>query len=436
MKVFWSWQSDTPGNIGRFFVRDALKEAIKELQATAEIEEPIERDTLEQMHFDQGRQNVAGSPDLANTIMDKIAASAVVLADVTPIGVVGNPVVTPEGVPKKLINSNVAIERVLLVWNTHYGRQKELPFDIVHKGGGLAYSLPPGADKKTIAAEAKKLRAQLVEALRLCFAKHIESIKKERPFPKQPPGSIPEIFFKWGEQLAEVGAICEPTNYYFQHQQLAFMRLFPLYDSGRRPKPLDLKKLFDKQKIGPMSLTNGAFPSRNQYGPISYMPRGQGTISALTQGFATGELWGLNSEVFFHGVRNDFFDTAEIEYIPVMNLEQLFLKTAFAYVNFLGGDLGLKPPFGIWLGLVGIRDKYLGFPPQTKASPANFFSNERILVPSFERKYSIDELKDKHVFRALTRFFDEFYELVSLSRSEIIPEAWAERGQVSPLAVE
>jgi len=34
MKVFWSWQSDTPGKIGRHFVRDALQAAIERLKET------------------------------------------------------------------------------------------------------------------------------------------------------------------------------------------------------------------------------------------------------------------------------------------------------------------------------------------------------------------------------------------------------------------
>jgi hypothetical protein len=32
MKIFWSWQSDTPGKTGRYFVRDALLEAIRVLK--------------------------------------------------------------------------------------------------------------------------------------------------------------------------------------------------------------------------------------------------------------------------------------------------------------------------------------------------------------------------------------------------------------------
>jgi hypothetical protein len=39
MRVFWSWQSDTPGKIGRFLVRDALNDAIEKLRSDNDVEE-------------------------------------------------------------------------------------------------------------------------------------------------------------------------------------------------------------------------------------------------------------------------------------------------------------------------------------------------------------------------------------------------------------
>jgi hypothetical protein len=86
MKVFWSWRSDTDGKTGRFFVRDALKEAIDQLKQAPEIEEPSAREGREALHFDQDVQGVTGSPDLARTILDKIDAAHVVVADVTLVG--------------------------------------------------------------------------------------------------------------------------------------------------------------------------------------------------------------------------------------------------------------------------------------------------------------------------------------------------------------
>src|SRR5437016_3034378 len=106
MKIFWSWQSDTPGKIGRFLIRDALKEAIEQLKQAPDIQEPI-RDAL---HLDHDVKDVAGSPDLVRTILEKIEGSEVVIADVTLVGKVSAFDEFGESLSgKKLINSNVAI---------------------------------------------------------------------------------------------------------------------------------------------------------------------------------------------------------------------------------------------------------------------------------------------------------------------------------------
>src|SRR5581483_9125197 len=83
MKIFWSWQADTPGRIGRHFVRDALAAAIDALKQPEEIEEPSEREDREALQLDHDRKDVPGSPDLAPTIYRKIEQSSVFVADVT-----------------------------------------------------------------------------------------------------------------------------------------------------------------------------------------------------------------------------------------------------------------------------------------------------------------------------------------------------------------
>ena len=42
MKVFWSWQSDTPGNVGRYFVRNALLVAIETFEMEKDLIGPTE----------------------------------------------------------------------------------------------------------------------------------------------------------------------------------------------------------------------------------------------------------------------------------------------------------------------------------------------------------------------------------------------------------
>jgi hypothetical protein len=170
MKVFWSWQSDTPGKVGRHFVRDALNTAIERLKETPEIEEPPAREARSAMHLDQDRKGIPGSPDLARVILEKIGQSSVFVADVTPVGVTITQAEETQG--KKIINPNVAIElgyalhalgdrALLMVMNEHYGSRADLAFDLQSKAGPIMFNLAPDADRKTIAVAARQLTAQL-----------------------------------------------------------------------------------------------------------------------------------------------------------------------------------------------------------------------------------------------------------------------------------
>ena len=159
MKIFWSWQSDTPGKTGRHFIRQALGDAIEFLKAPDDVEEPIERDIRDALHLDHDRLGVSGSPDLAGLILQKIGASQVVVADVTPVSTFPARRTETEVIPEKRnMNPNVAIElgyalhalsdrNVLMVLNTHYGDRSFLPFDLSHKAGPILYDLAPGAPK-------------------------------------------------------------------------------------------------------------------------------------------------------------------------------------------------------------------------------------------------------------------------------------------------
>lgn len=188
MKIFWTWQSDTPGNTGRFLIRDALNDAIEQLQADTEITEPTLQSNRDMMHLDHDRQGVLGSPDLAPLIMEKIAASTVVVADVTPVG---HAFSKPEDdgahtQPKLMINSNVVIEVgfalgkhgyecLVMVVNAHYAgglkgfSYESLPFDLRYKAGAVIFDLPPNADKAAIwtqrTALAQKFKAILRDYL-------------------------------------------------------------------------------------------------------------------------------------------------------------------------------------------------------------------------------------------------------------------------------
>lgn len=96
MKVFWSWQDDSPGKVNRRFIKEALEEAV------ASIEGDYEAEDADRPELDHDTKGVAGAKEIVPTIMAKIAASAVFVADVTPIGK------TSKG--KALPNPNVMVE--------------------------------------------------------------------------------------------------------------------------------------------------------------------------------------------------------------------------------------------------------------------------------------------------------------------------------------
>src|SRR5579864_5504206 len=203
MKIFWSWQSDTPGRIGRFLVRDALNDAIEKLRADNNIE-----DAPRDVHLDNDVKDVPGSPDLMRTILAKIEKSEVVVADVTIVGK------TEEG--KGLINSNVAIElgyafhactdeRAVLVFNKHYGKHEELPFDLRHKGGGVDFDLKPDASKGEIDEQrrvlkdvfVRKLKPFVEGAARIKEPLSVRPIIESRIFRRYPmPGGVSDDVFE------------------------------------------------------------------------------------------------------------------------------------------------------------------------------------------------------------------------------------------------
>ena len=76
--IFYSWQNDTESKYNRYFLEECLKEAIKFVNRSIEEGENFE--------LDSDTRNVAGSPDIAETILKKIDNSDIVVADVTIIG--------------------------------------------------------------------------------------------------------------------------------------------------------------------------------------------------------------------------------------------------------------------------------------------------------------------------------------------------------------
>jgi hypothetical protein len=369
MKIFWSWQSDTPGKIGRFLIRDALKGAIDQLKQSTEIEEP----TREALHVDQDIQDVTGSPDLARTIFEKIGESEVMVADVTPIGSVSHPDDTDgKTLGKKLINSNVAIElgyalhaltdrKVLLVLNTYYGRHEDLPFDLRHKGGSITFNLAPVANPQDIQEQKKRLKERFVGALK----PYVEKTGTSAPslaFPETPATFTKAAYFKKGEVLAKANSRRQrELTYSYDDDSLCYLRIIP--NSPLKVR-LPLAMLKDVAHRAPLFTCNHVvLADHNEYGAIGFAPAANLSIStasieASTQLFENGEVWSVGAGLIKKEPAGEP-SGSKYPYLPTLLFEQLYYDTLRSLVDLAGQHLGVGPACRVELGLVGTKGIWL-----------------------------------------------------------------------------
>jgi hypothetical protein len=158
-RVFYSWQSDLPNSTNRTLIANALERAIKKLNQDGDlaIEPSPDRDT----------KDVAGSPNIVDTIFAKIRECAVFVCDVSIIN---------KGKSRATSNPNVLIEtgyaasekgwnRIICVQNTAYGPVESLPFDLRSRRVAT-YKLQEGGDK---AGERDRLVKILADAITLAL---------------------------------------------------------------------------------------------------------------------------------------------------------------------------------------------------------------------------------------------------------------------------
>jgi hypothetical protein len=402
MKVFWSWQADTPGNIGRFFVRDALAQAIKALKADEEIIEPSEREARDAMHLDSDRQGVSGSPDLVATIFEKIEQAAVFVADVTLVGE------TPAS--KKLINSNVAIEyghahhaltdrSILMIQNTHYGDREGLPFDLRHKAGPLQYLLAPDSTKPQIAAEMAKLKPVLVAALRPYIRQHVTVQAAHEEIPST---YIKAAFFDASEILATNHAP-EPDHieYSFAERRALYLRLIPTFARTSPLKEADLHDLARNRQIDLLVRERyTGLADRNRFGAIVYEWSGTSTTPrALTQVFTNGELWAISTEQFANW-QGHFF-------IPTRNIETIFGRVLENFVRLSQEVFGNGWPMTAVVGGVGLNGLELGVGHDYEG---------HIHRDAFELRLKMEDGSPEELDKVIDAMLDEIFNLAGVRR--------------------
>ena len=157
--VFYSWQSDLPNSTNRGFILGALEHAAKTVRSDAAVgvDPVVDRDTA----------GVAGSPEIADVILQKIAQADIFVPDVS---LVTSPdAKRPSPNPNVLLELGFAIsrlgwDRVVMVMNTAFGKPALLPFDL--RGHRVVtYNWRPGKPGTIKTDERRSLESTLKEAI-------------------------------------------------------------------------------------------------------------------------------------------------------------------------------------------------------------------------------------------------------------------------------
>ncbi|MGD0193112.1 MAG: hypothetical protein ABSD74_20435, partial [Rhizomicrobium sp.] len=354
-------------------------------------------------------------------------------ADVTAVGIVP-PAVSGkvDEEPKRLINSNVALELgfairslgtegILMVMNRHYGDRKDLPFDLQHRAGPLIFDLPPNSEPDAKNAAFARLRGELVAALKLYVAEQAEARRADTPFPAASAMTTgPALFFDPEEVLASAGEPGE-QEFRFDGDRVAYMRIHPIGNSGSISRT-KIARAFDAKMPSILSPTTkiGGMTGRNAHGPIIFDYLGTTHLKNLTQGFPTGELWGVSGSIFRPAHWKNW-KTQEIEerfVLPMISFEQMIERALGNYVR-VQQEFGFSAPYTVVIGVWGLRGVFLAMPggPLGNGDYAG-----PVLQDGFQRTYTLASTDSAAVSSLLRQFFSEVYDLVERDRREIYSE--------------
>lgn len=185
--VFYSWQSDLDAAVTKSLIQRALDAAVKSLGADAEVD-PARRELV----VDRDTRGVKGTPHVAETILDKIDAASVFVADLSYVARREN----GDGIP----NPNVLIEYgwaagrlgrplMISVMNTAFGHPEvqPLPFDLRHLRWPILFNCPADADveqRRVAKADLTKALASALKDILLDPEANLARIAPSEPHPR------------------------------------------------------------------------------------------------------------------------------------------------------------------------------------------------------------------------------------------------------------
>lgn len=313
VKVFYSWQSDLDRSRHSDFIRSAIKAALAD-QPSLELED------AQRPELDEAGVGRADAESIISVILKKISDAAVIVADVTPITVVGKDKLTPN--PNVLYELGYAAaklsNRLILVMNSAEGhRPKDMPFDIAQRPI-IIYSLPSGATPPQQREALKQLTKMLAGAIAANLAgarRKITDDAEIRPHGTNP--GDPSVWFEKGSFRAQ-GNHGRSINIIVKPQPRSFLRIIPAGWQADRVPGFDG---FRKFTNGERTIAPSPDYALSYSGDVLYCPDGAvryyrlasaqnsddiaaDTLAVLFD--STGEIWVINNLSMFQNGKKEW----------------------------------------------------------------------------------------------------------------------------------
>lgn len=409
--VFYSWQSDSPSGTNRNFIESVLNKAIEKISGDVDLEEAMrEADVV----LDKDTKGVPGSPPIVDTILNKISQCAVFVPDLTFVGRTDAGRLIPN--PNVLIEYGWALKvlghaSIVPIMNTAFGKPSNdtLPFDMRHLRHPTTYCLKPDADKATKNKVRDDLVDQMTDYLKLAIIAKPRISQEKTPFSGTPITTNPSTFLQPGETFSPFnrfgqikGKIELPTV------SRLFLRLVPsepISTIRTKKEVLDLVQKGVRPMVGVDA--GGWFPGYNQYGGFVCSEE-DGKVSALTQLFMTGELWGINARLIEKSSLVEYYHT-DFAPFPIRFVEEAFACTLTNYLKFATDTLHLSPPFRLIAGATDVRGYRLLYGSEIKGNVVDEHISYQVMI---------DDLNTDPLV-LLGPFFNHFWGQCGLDRPKV-----------------
>lgn len=188
--IFYSWQSDLPKETNLDAIRHSLREA------SSLVESEIEGTRID---VDEATRGTTGSPNIPETIFDKISASDIFICDLTTINSSAPTDFRRVPNPNVLIELGYAIatlgwERIIMVFNQVHGTfPTDLPFDIDrHRSTPFKIT-----DKKDNNGKSKLSQVMKVAIQAIIEKSPLKPDEKRKETPEQKKRNIDVSNLKW-----------------------------------------------------------------------------------------------------------------------------------------------------------------------------------------------------------------------------------------------